>query len=248
MKIGILGDIHEDLNNLKKAINQLEKKHCDEIICLGDMVGFCIHNEGFGVVRDANECVNIIRTNCKHAVIGNHDLHLVKKLPIYKSGINYPENWYDLSYVEKAKLYYGKIWLYDDELPSTINETNALYLKNLPEYHIIDSNNVRIMFSHYIYPDLSGCTTLFINQGTEVKDHFNFMKKHTCLIGISGHGHTEGFTQIYEKRLRVKPFGLHTLKNEVQFIMSPGIIHSNQLSGFMVFNTKTFELEVFQIN
>ncbi len=40
MKLAIITDIHEDRVNLVKALRMIEKEACDEIACLGDIVGF----------------------------------------------------------------------------------------------------------------------------------------------------------------------------------------------------------------
>lgn len=61
MKLGILSDIHEDVTNLKKAIRDMEKSNCDELICLGDIVGFSHFYEEYIEQRDANECISIIK-------------------------------------------------------------------------------------------------------------------------------------------------------------------------------------------
>jgi predicted phosphodiesterase len=40
MLVGILSDIHSDFKSLKKAIAILEKRNCDQLVCLGDIVGY----------------------------------------------------------------------------------------------------------------------------------------------------------------------------------------------------------------
>ena len=39
MRIGIFTDIHANLPALQKALDVFEKKHCDQIIHIGDLVG-----------------------------------------------------------------------------------------------------------------------------------------------------------------------------------------------------------------
>ena len=40
MKIGLITDIHENANLLKEALRLAAKNKCDEIVCLGNIVGF----------------------------------------------------------------------------------------------------------------------------------------------------------------------------------------------------------------
>ena len=65
MKYLIISDIHSNLQALQKVL-ELEENNVDQIICLGDVVGY-----------NANpvECVKIIRSHPKvrHVVQGNHD-------------------------------------------------------------------------------------------------------------------------------------------------------------------------------
>ncbi|MCX6826934.1 MAG: metallophosphoesterase family protein, partial [candidate division Zixibacteria bacterium] len=81
MKIGLICDIHEDLHSLKEALRQLEKRNCDDLICLGDIVGYDISCHEHGATRDSSACIAAIRSNCRYAVIGNHDLFALKKIP-----------------------------------------------------------------------------------------------------------------------------------------------------------------------
>ncbi|MEN8122717.1 MAG: metallophosphoesterase family protein [Bacteroidota bacterium] len=247
MQLGILSDIHEDVAKLKIAIRQLEKSNCDEIICLGDIVGFSHFYEEFIEQRDANECISIIKSNCKIVVAGNHDLHAIKKLPNYKAGIKYPKNWYELDYPEKVKLHYGKIWLYDDEIGSKIDKKNLEFLNSLKEYEIARYDGNRFLFTHFLYPDLSGATTKHLKKLKDVDGHFNFMKDKNCLIGFAGHGHFEGIALTVTNKLKFCSFGNRRLNNELQCIVLPGIVSGNKKSGYLIFDTKSFELDVIEL-
>ncbi len=47
MLLGVISDIHEDIIALEKALTFLEKRNCDQIICLGDIVGYANDLDGF---------------------------------------------------------------------------------------------------------------------------------------------------------------------------------------------------------
>ena len=64
MKYAIISDIHANLEALKKAMIIIEEKHVDEIVCLGDVVGYG---------ANPNECADIVRRLCSVVVLGNHD-------------------------------------------------------------------------------------------------------------------------------------------------------------------------------
>jgi len=74
MKIGIISDIHANLEALNKVMSILtNEQKVDEIICIGDIVGYG---------ANPNECVQIVKENVKYCVAGNHDYGAVKKTPI----------------------------------------------------------------------------------------------------------------------------------------------------------------------
>lgn len=72
MKIGIISDIHANLPALKTCLNKLDDEQVDEIICLGDLVGY-------GPFPD--ECCNIIRQRNIPTVLGNHDGAITGDVP-----------------------------------------------------------------------------------------------------------------------------------------------------------------------
>lgn len=68
MKYAIISDIHSNLEALTKALEIIDQKSVDEIICLGDIVGYG---------ANPNECAAIIRQRCSTVIKGNHDEALV---------------------------------------------------------------------------------------------------------------------------------------------------------------------------
>ncbi len=64
MKYAIISDIHSNLEALQKAMSIIDENKVDEIICLGDVVGYG---------ANPNECVDIVRSRCSTIVLGNHD-------------------------------------------------------------------------------------------------------------------------------------------------------------------------------
>ncbi len=63
MRYAIVSDIHGNLESLKRALALAAPT--DELVCLGDMVGYG---------PNPNECLALLRARVRHAVLGNHDL------------------------------------------------------------------------------------------------------------------------------------------------------------------------------
>lgn len=64
MRTAIIADIHSNLEALRAVLARIDALGADEIVCLGDIVGYN---------ADPNECVNIIMTRNIRCVLGNHD-------------------------------------------------------------------------------------------------------------------------------------------------------------------------------
>lgn len=71
MKIGIISDIHSNLEALESVIEEL--KGLDKIICLGDIVGYG---------PDPEKCIEIIREVADVVLAGNHDWGVCGKTDI----------------------------------------------------------------------------------------------------------------------------------------------------------------------
>jgi diadenosine tetraphosphatase ApaH/serine/threonine PP2A family protein phosphatase len=64
MRIGIISDIHSNLEALTQSLAALERHRPDRVICLGDVVGY-----GASV----NECCELVRKVSEVTLLGNHD-------------------------------------------------------------------------------------------------------------------------------------------------------------------------------
>lgn len=69
MRLALVSDIHGNLHALNAVINRMEQEQPDEIICVGDVVGYGAY---------PSECVEWVRENCAVVVRGNHDHHVVQ--------------------------------------------------------------------------------------------------------------------------------------------------------------------------
>jgi predicted phosphodiesterase len=64
MRIAIISDIHSNFEALTKAIEVIDRQAIDEIICLGDIIGYG---------ANPNECVELVRQRCSVVIKGNHE-------------------------------------------------------------------------------------------------------------------------------------------------------------------------------
>lgn len=244
MKLGIIADIHEDIENLKKAMQIFEKENCQELVCLGDIIGYSDPNYSFKDSRDANACIEIIKTNFEIVITGNHDLYAIKKLPSFNAGFIYPENWYEIKYSQREILSNGKTWLYEkNELPINISNDEISFIDSLPEYKIKEYNDYKILFSHFNYPNLSGSLTSHPTRAKHLKEHFQFMKNKDCLLSFSGHAHFQGLCTTSKRCFRVHKFGKRKLKDKRQWISLPCSVKNGKKSAVTIFNTNSMEIE-----
>lgn len=68
MRTGVISDIHGNYSALQQVMRELEKLRCDEIICLGDVVGY------YPMV---NACIDLIQRNGIRCLEGNHETFLL---------------------------------------------------------------------------------------------------------------------------------------------------------------------------
>jgi diadenosine tetraphosphatase ApaH/serine/threonine PP2A family protein phosphatase len=64
MRVAVISDIHSNLEALQKTLEIISKSNIDEIVCLGDTVGYG---------ANPNECLDIVRSATPYILLGNHD-------------------------------------------------------------------------------------------------------------------------------------------------------------------------------
>lgn len=73
MKIGIISDIHSNLEALEAVLESLKKESVDRILCLGDLVGYG---------PDPNDCIERVMEASDVVIAGNHDQGAVGLTPL----------------------------------------------------------------------------------------------------------------------------------------------------------------------
>jgi len=249
MRLGFITDIHEDVQNLEKALLILSKEKCDTLICLGDIVGFTIPFYRYIETRNAEECVRLVKESCSVVVTGNHDLYAIKKVPHHKAGFSYSYDWYNLDYEIREKRARNRIWLYEDnEIRCQLSDGAKEFLGNLNEIEFREYDNLKFLFSHFCYPDFSGSAIFFPREPFHLTKHFEYMKENNCFVSISGHGHPEGAIIVDENKFSLSGFGIHKLIDDPQWIVIPCVARTSRLNGVMILDTTSKEFKTISFN
>jgi predicted phosphodiesterase len=62
--IAVISDIHANLEALEAALAEIERRKVDEILCLGDVIGYG---------PNPIECLDLVMKRCSVTLMGNHD-------------------------------------------------------------------------------------------------------------------------------------------------------------------------------
>ncbi len=242
MRIGIISDIHEDIESLNKALVLLEKMGVDELVCLGDIVGFNTTSFNYLDRRNPAKCIAAVRENCSIVVSGNHDLFAIRKTPEHTAGFDFTSDWYALDFDERKQKGENHVWLYEEtELPAMLGKKDYAYLESLPETARLETGKSKIFFSHYLFPDITGSKTVFTHPGNSV--HLQYITDNNCNIGFSGHGHIEGVVCIGQNEITEPGFSKINIPSLPRVFIGPAIAEGKKMNGFLVFNSNELILE-----
>jgi predicted phosphodiesterase len=249
MRVGIIGDIHEDSVALKDALRILEHSHCEQVVCLGDIIGYKVTAYHYLDTRNAHECIAMVRANCSAVVVGNNDLYQIKKLPTFSAGFDFPQNWYELDFYERKLLSKENVFLCEDvQLPSLITREDKSYLETLPETHILETDDLKILLSHFAAPDLLGVRTYFPKTAEEFQEHLTFIESNGCTIGLSGHMHFEGVSICNRQTLKRNNFVMCNLPDALQWIYGPCVARGRFNNGVMILDTAQRTIEAIPLS
>ena len=248
MRIAIITDIHEDIESLRSVFGKISRHQCDDVVCLGDISGYSIPYYSYLKTRNAHECLALIRKNCKHIILGNHDMHAARIIPKNCDFFNYPENWYELDYHQRKKLVNNKLWMHEEnDLNPLYKDEDIRFLKTLPEYKVITAGNQKILLSHYFYPNLSGVKKDFYTYRDELNRHFDFMSSLGCSISFAGHIHARGTFLAGEKKIRVYSRRKLLLNCSPVVVGVLPVTSNVKRNGFCIFDSANESLEIVRI-
>ena len=143
MKIAIVSDIHANIEALQKALEIIQQHGADEIVCLGDTVGYG---------ASPNECVDLIRKTTSRVLLGNHDAAALdaRAAEDFNPYAKNSAEWTALTLQDDHKK-----WLM--KLPYTLEVGGVLFVHSSPyepqEWHyILSPGDAQFNFNYFEQP------------------------------------------------------------------------------------------------
>lgn len=98
MKYGLISDIHGNLEALEAVLVALKEYQLDQILCLGDVIGYG---------PNPNECIELVREHAAICLIGNHDEASLGRvdLELFNAMASQAIKWTTDSLTEESKQY-----------------------------------------------------------------------------------------------------------------------------------------------
>ena len=119
-RIAVISDIHSNIYALEAVLKDIQKrKVIDEIICLGDVVGYYAY---------PNECIELIREHCSICMLGNHDAGVIGDEP---------------AFYFNSTAYKMVVWTQEN-----LNQSNFQWLTTLPRKRTIERKKKSIYLVH----------------------------------------------------------------------------------------------------
>jgi putative phosphoesterase len=171
MKIAVISDIHGNRIALQLCLSVANSFNCDNIVCLGDIVGY---------YPDVLSCMQIINDNKIHYLMGNHEAMLLGLLHV-------PEQNEDIYKLGDAK--------------ELLSQKDLNRLASSVPFFYRSINEQRILFVHgspwnplngYIYPDMNTNNISYLEYDVIFCGHthrpFIRLENQTLLINVGSCG------------------------------------------------------------
>jgi len=227
VRLAILSDIHEDYENLLKIVGKAEARGFDKLICLGDISGFSLPYYSYEKSRNASACLALLREKCDIIIPGNHDLSaagIKLELPDDLKG--------------------QETWPHELDMDPGYSEEDRGFLASLPRYKVLPTPTGNILFSHYVYPNLSGIVKGFYYSEKEFQEHFTFMQEHDCSLCFTGHAHPRGFYRVKPDGFKIYRYRSIKITSSPALIGIPHVTRHEHRSSFCIFDTNSLRLQV----
>jgi predicted phosphodiesterase len=118
MRYAVISDIHGNLEALQAVLNDISGRAIDQIVCLGDIVGY---------YPDPEICIDLIKEKTSLCVAGNHDYAAIGKIDT--QNFTYyafaAMEWTKQNLSEKAKNFLSS-------LPLTVEKDNMFFTHSSP--------------------------------------------------------------------------------------------------------------------
>jgi predicted phosphodiesterase len=137
VKRAIISDVHGNLEALQAVLADIDRQKVDEIVCLGDVVGYG---------PNPCECVRLVRERCSLVILGNHDQGALFDPDGFNSGAERAIRWTR-----------NQIELHD-RLPRNSADPLSDFLGVLPRNHVVGDvmyvhGSARRPLDEYVFPE-----------------------------------------------------------------------------------------------
>ena len=188
MRIGIISDVHSNIDALRAVFQEFTDQGIDKIICLGDIIGLGAHPE---------ECAQFLekrQSQLLASLRGNHEDYLLKELPVY----NHNDKNLDKLPPEIIDLFK---WNH-----SQISQDSIEFLKKLPREQKLKIEGKKIFASHYPVDQLGNYRKFYYRpnsvQCRQIFDGIN------ADIYLFGHTHIRCVIKTHDHKLFINPGSL----------------------------------------
>lgn len=206
MKIGVISDIHGNIEALNKVLEEFEKRKVDKIICCGDIIGIGpFPEEAVQKLMQYKEKIIGVR--------GNHEQYYFKGIP---------KNIHDDKRPVREEETKNHKWT-----QSNLSKESIEFLKDFPLELEVEINGKKIYVTHYPI-NADGSYRRHIKKATakEIEELFDRIKADVYLYG---HTHVANFNKLNEKMYinpgslgcpgttSIAKCGILTVNNEINY-------------------------------
>lgn len=197
MKRAVISDIHGNYEALTMVLQHIEEQSVDEIICLGDIIGYG---------PDPLKCLDHVMENCQLTILGNHDQAAVFDPegfnPVAMRAILWTREQLENDNTNREKL--DRRWDFLNELPRRHDEGKYLFVHGSPrdptnEYvfpeHIYEKSRMQMLMNRFEQWCFQGHTHIpgvFTESGSFLEpsqqDHFFRLTSDKCMINVGSVG------------------------------------------------------------
>ncbi|MCR5572440.1 MAG: metallophosphatase family protein [Candidatus Saccharibacteria bacterium] len=185
MRIGIISDVHSNIDALRAVFDEFTDRDVDKIICLGDIIGLGAHPE---------ECVQFLKEHQSQLlaiVLGNHENYLLKEIPVYN---------HNDSSLEKLPQEIIDLFKWNHE---QISHDSINFLRQLQRCQTVEVEGKKIFVSHYPLNQLGTYRKFYCRPNSaQCKQLF---KDIDADIYLFGHTHIRCVAKSRDSKLYINP-------------------------------------------
>ncbi len=199
MRTAIISDIHANLEALQAVLAHIDQQKVDQIICLGDIVGY-----GPNPV----ECVDLVAKRCEWSLMGNHDFGVLYEPTNFNAAAEQAAYWTRQQFETEATRNPAAA-------KSRWEFLGRLRVRVLWDHFLCVHGTPRRPINEYLFPDDA------INSPVKMQQIFERIER-ICLVG---HTHVPGvFTDEPDFYPPTDIGGNYSLKLGEKAIINPGSV------------------------